>query len=130
MTQPPRTGERRFRSIFISDVHLGSRSCRAEQLLAFLSRVHAEHLYLVGDILDLESLRSTFYWPASHADVLRALLGKVLDGTRVVYVPGNHDAEFRELAGLTLAGVEVHRELIHETADGLRLLVLHGDEFE
>ena len=130
MTRAPDIGRLRFRSIFISDVHLGSRSCRAELLLDFLARVDARHIFLVGDILDLESLSRSFYWPTSHAEVVYALLRKAREGTRVSYVPGNHDAAFRHLAGQSVAGIEVHRELMHTTADGRRLLVLHGDEFE
>jgi UDP-2,3-diacylglucosamine pyrophosphatase LpxH len=120
----------RFRSVFISDVHLGFKGCRAEFLLDFLRRVECQQIYLVGDIIDVWSLTRSFYWPQAHNDVIRTILGKAKHGTRVVYVPGNHDRPFRDHDGLVLGNVEIHRELVHETADGRRFLVLHGDEFD
>jgi UDP-2,3-diacylglucosamine pyrophosphatase LpxH len=120
----------RVRSVFVSDVHLGSRGCRAEPLLDFLRRVRCDHLYLVGDIVDLWSLRRGFHWPESHTRVVRAILDMVATGTRVTYVPGNHDADLRELAGGELRGIDVRRDCIHVTADDRRLLVTHGDEFD
>ena len=120
----------RFRSIFISDVHLGFKGCRAEFLLDFLRRVECQQIYLVGDIIDVWSLTRSFYWPQAHNDVIRTLLGKAKHGTRVVYVPGNHDRPFRDHDGLVLGNVEIRREAVHETADGRRFLVLHGDEFD
>jgi UDP-2,3-diacylglucosamine pyrophosphatase LpxH len=124
--QPPL----RVRSVFISDVHLGFKGCRAAFLLDFLRRVECEQLYLVGDIIDLWSLERTFYCPQLHNDVIRTVLGKSKHGTRVVYIPGNHDRTFRDYDGWVLGNVEIRREAIHETADGRRLLVLHGDEFD
>jgi len=120
----------RLRSVFISDVHLGFKGCRAEFLLDFLRRVECEQIYLVGDIIDLWSLQRSFYWPQAHNDVIRTILGKAKHGTRVVYVPGNHDRAFRDHDGLTLGNVEIRLEAVHETADGRRFLVLHGDEFD
>jgi UDP-2,3-diacylglucosamine pyrophosphatase LpxH len=120
----------RFRSIFISDVHLGFKGCRAEFLLDFLRRVECEQIYLVGDIIDVWSLARRFYWPQSHNDVIRTLLGKAKHGTRVVYVPGNHDRPFRDHHGAVLGNVEILSEAVHETADGRRFLVMHGDEFD
>ena len=120
----------RLRSIFISDVHLGFKGCRAEFLLDFLRRVECQQLYLVGDIIDVWSLTRSFYWPQAHNDVIRTILGKAKHGTRVVYVPGNHDRPFRDHDGLVLGNVEIRREILHETADGRRFLVLHGDEFD
>jgi UDP-2,3-diacylglucosamine pyrophosphatase LpxH len=119
-----------LRTVFISDVHLGSRACRVGLLLDFLRRTRCETLYLVGDIIDLESLRSSFYWPVSHTEVLRALLKKSREGTRVVYIPGNHDDDLRTLVGMTLGNIEVARQAVHVTKTGRRLLVLHGDEFD
>jgi UDP-2,3-diacylglucosamine pyrophosphatase LpxH len=118
------------RSVFLSDVHLGARECRAQQLLDFLHRVHMDELYLVGDIVDLWSLRRSFYWPQLHNNVLRTILGKTKHGTRVIYVPGNHDEELRDLAAMVFGNLELHREFIHTTAQGQRLLVMHGDEFD
>ncbi|MGA0103550.1 MAG: UDP-2,3-diacylglucosamine diphosphatase [Steroidobacteraceae bacterium] len=118
----------RLRTVFISDIHLGFKGCRAEFLLDFLRRVECREIYLVGDIIDLWSLSKTFYWPQAHNDVIRTLLGKAKHGTRVVYIPGNHDRVFRDNDGLVMGNVEVRREAIHQTADGRRFLVLHGDE--
>jgi UDP-2,3-diacylglucosamine pyrophosphatase LpxH len=120
----------RLRSVFVSDTHLGFKGCRAEFLLDFLRRVECDHLYLVGDIIDLWSMTRTFHWPQAHNDVIRTILGKAKHGTRVVYIPGNHDRTFRDHDGLVMGNVEVRRQAIHETADGRRLLVLHGDEFD
>jgi UDP-2,3-diacylglucosamine pyrophosphatase LpxH len=120
----------RFRSVFISDVHLGFRGCSAEYLLDFLRSIETENLYLVGDIIDLWSLKKSFFWPQAHNDVIRTILGQAKRGTRVVYIPGNHDSIFREYAGMVFGNVEIHREIVHQTADGRRLLVLHGDEFD
>ena len=130
MTPKPPQSALRLRSVFISDIHLGFKGCRAEFLLDFLRRVECEQIYLVGDIIDLWSLQRTFYWPQAHNDVIRTILGKAKHGTRVVYVPGNHDRAFRDHDGLTLGNVEIRLEAIHQTADGRRFLVLHGDEFD
>jgi UDP-2,3-diacylglucosamine pyrophosphatase LpxH len=130
MTPKPPQSTLRLRSVFISDVHLGFKGCRAEFLLDFLRRVECEQIYLVGDIIDLWSLQRAFYWPQAHNDVIRTILGKAKHGTRVVYVPGNHDRAFRDHDGLTLGNVEICLDVIHETADGRRFLVLHGDEFD
>ncbi len=103
---------------------------KAEFLLDFLRRVECQQIYLVGDIIDVWSLTRAFYWPQAHNDVIRTILGKAKHGTRVVYVPGNHDRPFRDHDGLTLGNVEILKEAVHETADGRRFLVLHGDEFD
>ncbi len=120
----------RLRTAFISDVHLGTKGCRADLLLEFLKSVHVETLVLIGDIIDVWSLRRCIFWPQEHINVIRTILGKAKHGTRVIYVPGNHDEVFRELAGSVFGNLEVQREYVHETADGRRLLVLHGDEFD
>lgn len=127
---PAHANALKLRSAFISDIHLGTRGCCAELLLEFLRSVHVDTLYLVGDVVDVWSLRRAVYWPQSHNNVVRTLLGKAKHGTRVIYVPGNHDELFRELEGSVFGNLEVHREHVHETADGRRLLVLHGDEFD
>jgi UDP-2,3-diacylglucosamine pyrophosphatase LpxH len=128
--RPAQRTSLRVRSVFISDVHLGFKGCQARFLLDFLRRVECDHVYLVGDIIDLWALQKSFHWPQEHNDVIRTVLGKAKHGTRVVYVPGNHDRPFREHDGLVMGNVEVRREAIHETADGRRFLVLHGDEFD
>jgi len=118
------------RTAFISDIHLGSRDCRTDLVLDFLRRVHTDQLILVGDIIDVWSLKRSLYWPQAHSDVLRTILGKAKHGTRVIYVPGNHDEQFRQVCGMRFGNLEVHREYIHDTLRGLRLLVMHGDEFD
>jgi UDP-2,3-diacylglucosamine pyrophosphatase LpxH len=118
------------RTAFLSDIHLGSRDCRTELVLDFLRTVHTDRLILVGDIIDVWSLRRSVYWPQSHSDVLRTILGKAKHGTRVIFVPGNHDEQFRQLCGMTFGNLEVHREYVHQTARGVQLLVMHGDEFD
>ena len=120
----------RLRAVFVSDVHLGSRGCRADLLLEFLKSVDVEYLFLVGDIVDLWSLRKNFYWPQEHNNVLRTILGKAKGGTRVIYIPGNHDADLRDFCGSVFGNLEIHGEFVHETRDGRRLLVMHGDEFD
>ncbi len=120
----------RVRSVFISDVHLGSRDCRAEELLEFLQLVQADQLIMVGDIIEVWSLRRCFYWPESHNEVLRAISAKARSGTRVIYVPGNHDEDLRAFVGAEFVSVQLLREFVHRSADGRRWLVLHGDEFD
>jgi len=121
---------RDYRTVWLSDVHLGSRSCRVRLLLDFLQRTRCETLYLVGDIIDLESLRRSFFWPSSHTEVLRVLLGRSQQGTRIVYIPGNHDDDMRALVGLRLENIEIRHRCVHVTNQGRRLLVQHGDEFD
>jgi UDP-2,3-diacylglucosamine pyrophosphatase LpxH len=120
----------RVRAAFISDLHLGARECQAGEIADFLRRVEMEELYLVGDIVDLWSMRRGIYWPAAHQEVLKLILEKARSGTRVLYVPGNHDELARSLVGSLLAGVEVHAECVHTTRAGQRLLVIHGDAFD
>jgi UDP-2,3-diacylglucosamine pyrophosphatase LpxH len=124
---PERT---RYRTIFISDVHLGTAGCNAAMLLDFLKQHECETLYLVGDIVDGWQLRKGWYWPQAHNDVVRAVLKMAKHGTHVVYVPGNHDEHFRDYTGLEFGGIELQDEDIHVTADGRRLLVIHGDQFD
>jgi len=123
--------ERRcYRTIWISDVHLGTRGCNAEMLIDFLDHVDSETMYLVGDMIDGWRLKKKFYWPAAHNDIVWRILKRAKRGTRIVYIPGNHDEIFRQFTGLNFGGVRIVRQCIHETADGRRLLVLHGDEFD
>ena len=119
-----------YRAIWISDIHLGTRGCKADYLLDFLRHNDALTIYLVGDIVDGWRLRKSWYWPQSHNDVVQKLLRKVRHGTRVVYVPGNHDEWLRDYTMLRFGGVEVVEEAVHVTADGRRLLVIHGDWFD
>ena len=128
--QSLKTQPRRFRAIWISDVHLGFRGCRADSLLAFLKTVECEYLYLVGDIVDIWQLQKRRYWPQAHNDVIRAILGKAKVGTQVIYVPGNHDEFMRDYAGNLFGNVAIVERAIHVRHDGSRLLVLHGDQFD
>lgn len=120
----------RYKALFISDVHLGTRGCQAELLLDFLRHHDAETLYLVGDIVDGWRLKSAWYWPQSHNDIVQKLLRKARKGARVIYIPGNHDDFARDYVGMTFGGVEVLRNAVHVAADGKRYLVTHGDEFD
>jgi UDP-2,3-diacylglucosamine pyrophosphatase LpxH len=122
--------KRRYRTIFLSDIHLGTRGCRADLLLDFLRRTECERLYLVGDVVDGWRLRKSWHWTEAFDDVLRHVLGMAKRGTEVVYIPGNHDEMFRAWLGLEVAGVRLQREAVHRTADGKRFLVIHGDEFD
>lgn len=124
------SGPMRYRTIWISDIHLGTRGCKAEYLLSFLKVTESEHLFLVGDIVDGWRLRRSWYWPQAHNDVVQKLLRKARKGTRVVYVPGNHDEAFRGYVDNHFGGVHVVSEHVHQLADGRRFLILHGDEFD
>ena len=128
--EPSHEGRRKFRTIWISDVHLGTKGCNAELLIDFLDNVDSETMYLVGDIIDGWRLKKKFYWPAAHNDIVWRILKRAKRGTRIVYIPGNHDEMFRQFTGLNFGGVEIRRAAFHDTADGRRLMVLHGDEFD
>jgi UDP-2,3-diacylglucosamine pyrophosphatase LpxH len=118
---------RRYRAIFLSDIHLGTPGCKAEHLLDFLRHNESETLYLVGDIIDGWSLRSRFHWPQSHNDVVQKVLRKARKGTRVLYIPGNHDEVARQFCGLHFGDVAILEDAVHELLDGRRLWVVHGD---
>ncbi len=127
---PPAMKRHRFRTVFLSDVHLGSRGCRAEELQAFLKRISCDELYLVGDIVDFWRIRKRAFWPDEHNEVLRRILKLAHRGTRVVMIPGNHDEAVRGFAGQSFGGIEIRREAVHECRDGRRLLIAHGDEYD
>jgi len=130
----PEPGEARarlcVRTVFISDLHLGTAGCQARALLDFLRDVECETLFLVGDIVDGWQLRRTWYWPQSHNDVVQKLMRKARKGTRVVFVPGNHDEFARRYVAHNFGGIDVVEDCIHVTADGRRLWVTHGDYFD
>ncbi|MDE2306026.1 MAG: UDP-2,3-diacylglucosamine diphosphatase [Gammaproteobacteria bacterium] len=130
MLEQNRPAPIRVRSVFISDVHLGFKGCSADLLLEFLHSVEMDYLFLVGDIIDVWSMKKTMFWPQEHNNVVRTILGKAKRGTRVIYVPGNHDEVFREFDGAVFGNLEIHREYLHTAADGRRMLLLHGDEFD
>jgi UDP-2,3-diacylglucosamine pyrophosphatase LpxH len=119
-----------YRTIFISDLHLGTPGCQADALLDFLKENTSDYLYLVGDIVDGWQLRRKWYWPQAHNDVVQKLLRKARKGCRVIYVPGNHDEFARGFLDHHFGGIEVVEQATHVTADGRRLWVIHGDYFD
>ena len=129
-TDPDGLAFLRVHALFISDVHLGTRTAQAGRLFDLLRFVEADTLYLVGDIIDFWKVRRGPHWPQSHNDVLQQLMRKVRKGTRLVLVPGNHDEGLRDYAGMQFGDVEIHRDAVHVTAQGRRYLVMHGDEFD
>ena len=125
----PRRRER-LRAIWLSDLHLGTRGCRAEALVAFLKQHECETLYLVGDVIDGWRLKAGVYWPQAHSDVIRQVLTKARRGARVVVITGNHDEFLRRYTEVELGNVSIVDETVHRTADGRRLLVIHGDQYD
>lgn len=124
------SGRRTVRTLFLSDIHLGYRHARARELNEFLAGVEAESIVLVGDIVDALSLSRRVFWSPEHTQVVRTLLARGRAGSRLVYIPGNHDASLGMFADMLQGHFEVHREWVHRTARGERLLVLHGDQFD
>ncbi|ACM36357.1 MULTISPECIES: UDP-2,3-diacylglucosamine diphosphatase [Rhizobium/Agrobacterium group] len=124
------TETRHVRTLFISDVHLGSKAAKTDFLLDFLRVYDADTIVLVGDIVDGWRLKRSWYWPQGCNDVVQKLLRKARKGTRIVYIPGNHDEFLRGFPGTHFGGIEVLDQMIHETADNKRYLVLHGDQFD
>ncbi len=120
----------RFRTIWISDFHLGTPGCQADALLDFLKYTESDYLYLVGDIIDGWQLKKHWHWPQAHNDIVQKVLRRARKGCRIFYVPGNHDEAARDFCGLYFGGVLVSNEAIHTTASGQKLLVLHGDSFD
>jgi len=121
---------RQYRTLFLSDLHLGTRGCQVSQLLDFLAKHDADTIYLVGDIIDEWRLRVRWHWPDDHSNVLYCLKDKAKNGTRVVYLPGNHDEFVRAYCGGRLDGFDIADNTVHEAADGKRYLVVHGDCFD
>jgi UDP-2,3-diacylglucosamine pyrophosphatase LpxH len=126
----PPTSSRRYRALFISDVHLGARGCQATRLVELLREVDADTIYLVGDIVDGWQLKTGWYWPQPHSDVMQKLLRKARKGARLIYIPGNHDGFLRDYFGTHFGGIEVVEHDVHIAADGRRYLVTHGDRFD
>jgi UDP-2,3-diacylglucosamine pyrophosphatase LpxH len=122
--------KRFYRSVWISDVHLCTRDSRSDMLYRFLDTIRCDYLFLVGDIFDLWALKRKWYWPPQYNEVLHKLLKRSRKGARVIFLPGNHDEFFRSFAEYTFGAIEIAEEFVHETADGRRLLVLHGDKFD
>jgi len=130
MAREARRRPQRVRTLFLSDIHLGFKRARVRELMEFLHGIEAECIVLAGDIIDAWSLARRLFWSAEHTQVLRLLLARRRAGTRLVYLPGNHDAELAVLAEMLRGQLEVHREWVHRTARGERLLVMHGDQFD
>ncbi len=124
------SGKTHYPSIFLSDIHLGTKGCQAEKLVDFLKAHSCDRLYLVGDIVDGWRLKSGFYWPQAHNNVLRRFLTMTKNGTEVIYVTGNHDEFLRKYSDMQIGNLHVVDRYVHETQDGRRLLVIHGDEFD
>lgn len=119
-----------YRTIWLSDIHLGNKDCHADYLLDFLDQTSCHTLYLVGDIIDILALKRRLFWPQSHYAVIKKIQAKAANGTRVIYIPGNHDAALREFGDGEFLQVELRDSAVHETVDGKRLWVLHGDAFD
>ena len=119
-----------FRSIWISDTHLGGKNIKSRQLYEFLLQTESDYLYLVGDILDFQQLARKWYWPVLNNRIVSLVLDKAKNGTKVTYLPGNHDAILRNYCGSSFNNIYIKDEIIHTTADGRRFLVLHGDKFD
>lgn len=119
-----------FRSLWISDTHLGGRNLKSDQLFDFLQKTESEYLYLVGDIFDLLKLKKNWYWPEVNDRIINLILQKAQNGTKVIYLPGNHDAQLRQYVGTDFNGISICAEAIHKSANGSHFLVLHGDRFD
>ncbi|MGL5907290.1 MAG: UDP-2,3-diacylglucosamine diphosphatase [Shewanella sp.] len=117
-------------ALWLSDIHLGCKDCKADYLLSLLTTVRCQHLYLVGDIVDLWALKRRLHWPESHNRVLQTLIELAQNGTQVIYLPGNHDELIKPYAELTLLNINIARQHIHQGIGGHKLLMLHGDQFD
>jgi UDP-2,3-diacylglucosamine pyrophosphatase LpxH len=122
--------KKHYRSVWLSDIHLGCKDCKADYLLDFLNKNTMDTLYLVGDIVDMWAMRKRFIWPDSHNQVLHRLMTISHQGTQVIYLPGNHDAPLQKYDGMTFGDVQVCRERVHTNVNGKCFLVLHGDQFD
>jgi UDP-2,3-diacylglucosamine pyrophosphatase LpxH len=123
-------GIKRYRALFVSDLHLGTKACQAEAFLDFMRVTEADRIYLVGDIVDFWRIKRGVYWPQAHNDILQKLLRKARKGTDLVFIPGNHDEALRDYCGQRFGGIAIERKIIHTGVDGRRYLVMHGDEFD
>jgi UDP-2,3-diacylglucosamine pyrophosphatase LpxH len=130
MTEHRQPEIRKVRSLFVSDLHLGAAGSKADAFLKFLRQHEAETIYLVGDIIDGWRLRKNWHWPTSHNDVVQELLARARSGVRLIYLPGNHDEFMRDFLGHEFGGIVVKDDCIHETLDGRRFVVIHGDRFD
>jgi UDP-2,3-diacylglucosamine pyrophosphatase LpxH len=120
----------KVRSVFLSDIHLGTRACQADRLLDFLRDYPAEQTYLIGDIVDFWAMSRGIHWTTAQNTVVQKLLRRARHGERVTFIPGNHDEALRDYYGIVFGDIEVAPEVVHETADGRRFLLIHGDQFD
>lgn len=118
------------RAIFISDVHLGTRACQADRLLAFLREYEAEHVYLLGDIVDFWAMNRSIQWAPSHNTVVQKVLRRARHGAEVIFIPGNHDEALREYSGVSFGDIRIESEWVHVAADGRKYWLIHGDEYD
>ena len=130
MAENYRAAMPKFRSVFLSDIHLGTRACQADRLLDFLREHPAEQTFLIGDIVDFWAMSRSIHWTQAQNTVVQKLLRRARHGERVVFIPGNHDEALRDYCGIVFGDIEVVDELVHETADGRRFLLIHGDIFD
>ncbi len=121
---------KRVRTMFLSDIHLGTRACQADRLLAFLKEYESEYLYLVGDIVDIWAMGRSVYWPSARNTIVQKILRKARHHTKVFFIPGNHDEALKEFIGISFGAMDVVTDHVHVTANGQRLLILHGDEYD
>ena len=119
-----------FRTVWISDIHLGTKDCKAKELLEFIKHCRAKKIYLVGDIIDGWALKKRWFWPQEHNDVIQKLLRQARKGTEVIFIPGNHDEFARQFCGLNFGGIQVRHDDVHVTADGKKIWVTHGDLYD
>lgn len=122
--------KKHFRTVWLSDIHLGCKDCKANYLLDFLQHHTIGTLFLVGDIVDMWALSKQFHWPVEHNQLFHKLLSLPNEGTKVIYLPGNHDEPAQKYSHMSFGDVEIYREYIHTTANGKKLLLLHGDQFD
>lgn len=122
--------KKHYRTLWLSDIHLGYKDCKAEYLLDFLQNCTCETLYLVGDIVDMWAMSKQFRWPRAHNELFHYLIKLSHGDTKVIYLPGNHDEPAQKYDGMAFGDVEIHRQYIHTTANGKKLLLLHGDQFD
>lgn len=120
----------KYRTIWLSDVHLGTRGCQAEKLLEFLKQTDSEYLFLVGDIIDFWAMKRFLYWPSSHNTIIQKILRKARHGTKVIFIPGNHDEALREYVGMSFGDIELHEDYIHTLKNNEKIFCLHGDVFD
>ena len=122
---------KQVRSIFLSDIHLGTKACQAGHLLNFLKEYSSEYVFLLGDIVDLWSMnRGGVYWSPEQNTFVQKMLRRSRHGEKVIFIPGNHDEAMREYVGSAFGDVKVVREHIHTASDGRKYLLIHGDEFD